>query len=89
VAHLDVNNPDVQQRLAQLTASMRSKGFDITTAQQKAYALMDASVMKQATVLSYMDVFLWVGVMFLVCVPFVLLFIKTSRQKVNLAEAAH
>lgn len=89
VSHLDVNNPDVQQRLVQLTASMRSKGFDITTAQQKAYAMMDGAVMKQATVLSYMDVFLWVGVMFLVCVPFVLLFVKTSRQKVNLADAAH
>lgn len=53
VAHLDVNNPDVQNRVVQLAAGMRSKGFDITTAQQKAYAIMDASMMKQATVLSY------------------------------------
>lgn len=45
--------------------------------------------MKQATVLSYMDVFIWVGVMFLVCVPFVLLFIKSSKAGVNLADAAH
>ncbi|RFM31934.1 DHA2 family efflux MFS transporter permease subunit [Chitinophaga silvisoli] len=89
VSHLDVNNPDVQSRVAQMAGAMRAKGFDIETAQKKAYALMDAGVMKQATVLSYMDVFLWVGVMFLVCVPFVLVFIKTSKAKVNMADAAH
>ncbi len=60
----------------------------INTAQGKAYALLDASVMKQATVLSYMDVFLWVGVMFLVCVPFVFGLLK-RRKKVSLADAAH
>lgn len=89
VSHLDVNDPSVQQRAVQLTAGMRSKGFDLATAHNKAYALLDASVMKQATVLSYMDVFLWVGIMFMACVPFVLLFIKTSKSKVSLASAAH
>ncbi|MFY0256299.1 DHA2 family efflux MFS transporter permease subunit [Chitinophaga sp. 30R24] len=89
VDHLDVNNPDVQNRIAQMAASMRNKGFDIMAAQQKAYAMMEGSVMKQATVLSYMDVFLWVGLMFLVCVPFVLIMVKTSKQKVSMAEAAH
>ncbi|HEY0272149.1 MAG TPA: DHA2 family efflux MFS transporter permease subunit [Chitinophaga sp.] len=89
VAHLDPTNPQVQARVAQLTGGMQAKGFDAGSARQKAYALLDASVTKQATVLSYMDVFLWVGIMFLVCVPFVLLFIKTARNKVNLADAAH
>ncbi|RFS20189.1 MFS transporter [Chitinophaga silvatica] len=89
VDHLDVNNPDVQNKITQMAAGMRSKGFDLATAQNKAYAMLDGAVMKQATVLSYMDVFLWVGIMFLVCVPFVLLLVKTSKKKINLAEAAH
>src|ERR1700712_250601 len=89
VSHLNMYDPQVQQRVAQLAAGMRSKGFDLTTAQNQAYALLDGSVMKQASILSYMDVFLWVGIMFLVCVPFVLLFIKTSNKKVSLASAAH
>lgn len=89
VSHLDVNRPEVQQRVAQLTAGMQARGFDHATAQSKAYVLLDASVTKQATILSYMDVFLWVGVMFLVCVPLVLLFIRNSKSKVSLAEAAH
>jgi MFS transporter, DHA2 family, multidrug resistance protein len=40
----------------------------------------------QATVLSYMDVFLWIGVMFLVCVPFVIVFVKKSKQKVSMSH---
>jgi len=89
VSHLDVNNPEVQQRVSVLSAAMRAKGSDMMAAQTKAYAMMDGAVMKQATVLSYMDVFLWVGIMFLVCVPFVLLFIKNAKNKVNMADAAH
>jgi len=39
--------------------------------------------------LSYMDVFLWVGVMFLVFVPVVLIFIKRAKNTISLADAAH
>lgn len=89
VSHLDVNDPAVQQRVRQLTAAMRNSSVDMQAAQQKAYAILDGSVMKQATVLSYMEVFLWVGLMFAVCIPFVLLLIKNARSKASLAEAAH
>lgn len=81
VAHLDPTTPQVQARIAMLTAGLHDR--------QKALALLDAQVTKQATVLSYMDVFLWVGVLFVICVPFVLLFIKTAKNKVSLADAAH
>jgi MFS transporter, DHA2 family, multidrug resistance protein len=89
ITHLNVNDLNVQQRVAQLTASSRHNGLDSITARQTAYAMLDGAVTKQATLLSYMDVFLWVGVMFLVCVPIVLIFIKRSKAKVNLADAAH
>ena len=42
----------------------------------------------QATVLSYMDIFLWIGVMFLVCVPFVILFIKKTKHTTKMAHVA-
>lgn len=89
VSHLNVNNLDVQQRVAQLTSGFSRGGTDSLTARQMAYAALDGSVGKQATLLSYMDVFLWVGVMFLVCVPVVLIFVKTAKSKVSLADAAH
>lgn len=89
VSHMDVNSPDVQNRVSQMTSAMFARGYDLHTAQAKALTIMDGAVMKQATVLSYMDVFLWVGVMFVICVPFVLLFIKTAKNKVSMSDAAH
>lgn len=41
---------------------------------------MDYSVTKQAMVLSYMDVFMWIGIMFLICIPFVL-FVRAKKKK--------
>ena len=58
-------------------------------ATEAAQRTLDGRLTRQATLLSYRDVFLWVGVFFLVCVPFVLLFIKNARSKVNMAEAMH
>jgi len=51
--------------------------------------MMDNSATIQATLLSNMDVFMLVGVVFVVFVPFVLLFVKRSKIKVSLADAAH
>ena len=45
--------------------------------------------MKQALVLSYMDVFLYIGLMFLICVPFVLFVRAKKNAKVDLGEAMH
>lgn len=89
VTHMPASSISVQQRVAMLTAGGRQQGLDSLTATNRAYAMLDGAVMKQATLLSYMDVFLWVGIMFLVFVPVVLLFIKRSKTKISLAEAAH
>jgi len=46
--------------------------------------------MKQSTVLAYMDVFLYLGLMFLFCIPFIL-FIKNKKggETIDLSEAMH
>jgi DHA2 family multidrug resistance protein len=56
---------------------------------QSAYKAIDYSVTKQAMVLSYMDVFLYIGLMFLICVPFVLMIKGNKSKKVDLSEAVH
>ncbi|RYY29252.1 MAG: DHA2 family efflux MFS transporter permease subunit [Sphingobacteriaceae bacterium] len=89
VSHLDVNNLNVQNRVAQMAAGFHARGADMNTARQTAYAMLDGAVTRQATLLSYMDVFMWVGVLFLVCVPLVLLLVKVARSQVSLADAAH
>jgi DHA2 family multidrug resistance protein len=60
-------------------------------AMSSAYQSIDYAVTKQAAVLSYMDVFLYLGVMFLICVPFVLLVSgnRKKKEKIDLSEAMH
>jgi DHA2 family multidrug resistance protein len=73
VTHLSVNDPNVQNRIAAMQQGFMAQGQPPNTALQWAYKMLDYSVTGQATVLSYMDVFLYIGLMFLICVPFVLM----------------
>jgi len=87
VSKLDVNSPVVQAKLTGLQNGLIAKGNDIITAKQQALAIMDHSITKQAAVLSYMDVFLFVGVLFLVCIPFILMAKgKKAAVKVDLGD---
>jgi DHA2 family multidrug resistance protein len=76
----------VQERLQGLQHMFMNKGFSANEALNKAYQMLDMGVNRQATVLSYMDVFIYLGVLFLCCVPFVLL-IKKGAGKVNTSVA--
>lgn len=75
-------NFQVQERIHGLQQMFISKGFSANESLAKAYKVLEGMVLKQSTVLSYMDVFLYLGVLFLVCVPFVLL-IKKGAGKVD------
>ena len=87
VSKLDINSPAVQGKLAALQNGMIAKGADVFTAKQEAIKLMEYSITKQAAVLSYMDVFLFVGVLFLVCIPFILMAKgKKAAVKVDLGD---
>ncbi len=75
----------VQERIHGLQQLFISKGFAANEALERAYQMLNLSVTKQATVLSYMDVFIYLGVLFLICVPFVLL-IKKGAGKVDVSN---
>lgn len=88
VSKLDITSPSVQAKLTALQNGLIAKGKDIATAKQQALAMMDYSITKQAAVLSYMDVFLFVGVLFLICIPFILMAKgKKEAAKVSLGDA--
>jgi DHA2 family multidrug resistance protein len=88
VSHQSVTNFEVQQRVMQLKQGFMSKGFSASEALAKAHQVMDFSVTKQATVLSYMDIFMYLGILFLLCIPFILL-VKRGKTKVDMSEAMH
>lgn len=87
VSKLDVNNPVVQQRVEGLQHSFIAKGMAPDVALNSGYKMLDYAVSKQAQVMSYMDVFLYLGVMFLICVPFVL-WTRSGKTKVD-ASSVH
>lgn len=89
VSHLDVNNPMVQQRVAGLQHSFMAKGATADVALKQGYMVLDHIVSKQASVLSYMDVSLYLGLMFLICIPFVLIVKGNKAKKLDLGEAMH
>ena len=89
VSKLDTNSLAVQERVAQMQHFFMAKGKSANDALKAAYQALDLNVTKQATVLSYMDVFLYLALMFLTCVPIVLLVKGNRKKKVDLAEAMH
>jgi len=90
VSMMRFDDPAVQERLTALQHNFMAHGSDQATALQQAYRALDYSVTKQATVLSYMDGFLYLGILFLICIPFVLLVKqKKGPPPKGLADAAH
>ncbi len=66
-------NPQFMQKLQALQMNFMSRGMASNVAEKTAYQVMDYSLSKQAAVLSYMDIFLYLGVAFLICVPIMML----------------
>lgn len=89
ISKLDVNNPVVQDRISMMQHSFMSKGMTPDVALKSAYQSLDFSIMKQSMVLSYMDVFLYIGVLFLICVPFILLIKGNRNKKAAVSGAMH
>ncbi len=89
VSKMQMDNPAVQQRLAGIQHNYMAKGMTPDVALKSAYQSMDYMVNKQAAVLSYMDVFLYIGIIFLLCIPFVMV-VKGNKQATKIdTSAAH
>lgn len=84
ISYYDTNNPAFMNRLNGMQQSYIAKGMN----PDAAYKALDGMALKQASVLSYMDVFLYIGILFLCCIPFVLLVKQKKSQKADLEAAA-
>ena len=80
IANIDATKANVQNRINMLQQGFMSKGFSPNEALDKANKIIDLSVTKQSTVMSYMDVFLYLGILFLLCIPIIIL-VKKEKTK--------
>ncbi len=75
------------QRIESLTALFQSRGADPITAHQQALATLDQLISTQAAVLSYADIFRFVGTVFICSLP--LLFFLGKGQSSGKAPIGH
>ena len=71
--HYSATNSTFMQTVNGLKGNFMSHGYSFNQAEKMAYQMMDYSISKQAAVLSYMDIFLYLGIAFMICVPIMLL----------------
>ncbi len=88
ISHLDQTSFQLQQTVQRLQQGFMAKGFTFNEALAKAYKALEFKVMVQSSVLTYMDIFMCLGILFLLCIPFILM-IKKGKNKIDPADAMH
>ncbi len=81
LGNLSATDPAVQQRIKMIAGGFHSKGLPTDLATKSADKLLDGLVDVQSTVLSYMDVFLWIGFMFFDLCPVRYFFRKKGKTE--------
>jgi MFS transporter, DHA2 family, multidrug resistance protein len=88
-SQMPADNAMVQQRVQGMQHNYIAHGMAPNVALNSAHQSLDNLITRQAAVLSYMDVFLYLGIMFLICIPFVLMVKDKKYHKVDISEAMH
>jgi len=72
-SHLSTGSPQVQTMIQGTAHALEMRGYSASNAMHKAYALLQGSVFRQASMLAYIDNFWLLGVAILAMVPMVFL----------------
>ncbi|WP_234301144.1 efflux MFS transporter permease [Sphaerospermopsis aphanizomenoides] len=88
LAKLTPYDPETSQRLNELTGLFLNRGSDATTAQQQAIASLAQLVNTQAAILSYADIFRFVGIVFLSSLP-LLIFLGKGGARNNAVSLSY
>jgi DHA2 family multidrug resistance protein len=80
VSHITPYKPGAAYALESMRQLMQSQGVPMSTAAQQSYAAMFGLVQRQAAILSYLDVFRDLAVVFVVMTPLVLLMRKPQQS---------
>ena len=77
--HITPNDPAAVGMMTSLKNGMMASGMDATTAAQQAYAMAFAMVQRHAAMLSYIDAFRLLAVLFVVVMPLILIMKKPKH----------
>ena len=79
-SHVTASSLISRQALEHMTSLIHKSGVDCVTARQRTDALLYRMLQQQASLLSYVDVFHIMGILFLVIIPLVVLMRRPHRQ---------
>lgn len=86
VQHFNIYNEAFQDKISLLTQNFVSQGYFKEDATQMAYKLMDLSLFKQQSIISYNNVFWTVGLAVVICIPIILLIRNTKEESAEKIE---
>ena len=81
--------PLAQATFQGIKQSMMARGVDAVTATKQAYAGLFGMVEQQAAMMSYIDVFYLLAIMFAACLPLILLMKKAPKGGGGPGAMAH
>jgi MFS transporter, DHA2 family, multidrug resistance protein len=84
--HITPDSPAAQNALESAKAAFLASGADAATATQRAYAAVFGTVQRHATMVAFVDLFRFLGMIFLLLLPLVMLM---RRPRGRAAAAAH
>lgn len=88
LSHMTPYDPAYVDRFNGLVAGFMAKSHSLMEATQRAYQILEFTLYKQTTILTYMDVFLYMGIFCTCCIPFVLMTNSKKQQgKVDMSAA--
>ncbi|WP_413666509.1 DHA2 family efflux MFS transporter permease subunit [Mucilaginibacter sp. Mucisp86] len=79
LSNINIFNDQTTARIAKLSNYFSSRGFSSFDAHNKAIAVIDSTINRQSSLLSYLDAYLFSGLIFLLAMP--LLFLVINRKK--------
>ncbi|XZF16104.1 DHA2 family efflux MFS transporter permease subunit [Chitinophagaceae bacterium MMS25-I14] len=89
VSHITSYNPAVTARISGYTNYFLGKGATLFDAHSKALKLIDSNVTRQASLLSFNDAYLFVGLIFILSLPLLLLTSRRKGQKAQVVLSDH
>jgi DHA2 family multidrug resistance protein len=81
ISNITADNPLLVSRLNAYSSYFHQKGSGYFEAKKRAMGLIDLSVIKQSTLMSYADSFALIGFMFIVALPVLVFVIKKKSGK--------
>ncbi|SDF39456.1 MFS transporter, DHA2 family, multidrug resistance protein [Mucilaginibacter pineti] len=80
VANISIYNTEATARISKLTQYFSGKGMQAMDAKNKAMGIINSGIDKQSFLLSYLDAYLFIGLLFVLAMPLLLLVIKRQKQ---------